>query len=386
MTTGDWGPGKTGLRIETRKRRANARLTAAIVCTPVLQLVAVAAVAPSYIAYEGSAAGWKDVGVGVLILLGAMLIGLGYAWTQKYWREKSPSVAIVFGLFAGTLGLLVPLGMLDVLVDDKKLLGIGAVIAAVVGWVLPGWLATRGQRALWEPIDDELIDSDLDVVVRGRNKVKLSLDAMFLTIKGPGGIDLFEDLRDVESVTVTKSLNEERRDATGNGDEITVSPGAAVRIRMVRGEWYVPADDADAVAQLITRRRDKAIADGPEDEEEPDEDGEVVFHARRDRKLTLTVDEDQLTLSGDRPGELLSVSLDLDEVESVEVTSVDTEARRDITGEEDEALVTVGQALLIKHEDGEWLFPVDRAGEIAKVLTDRVERYRLEDEAEDQVG
>ncbi|TDP97188.1 hypothetical protein [Labedaea rhizosphaerae] len=372
---------------ETRRRRAGFYFTAAILFMPVLLLACTAAVTPQYLAYLDSADGWKDVGLAVLVIVVLLLIGLGYALARRYWRKRSPAIPAQVGAAIGIVGGLVPTNMVAVTTDDSKIVLMGLVPLAVVGAVLPWWLARVGQRTLWEPIDDELIDSGDQVVVRARGNrgLTLSVDRFHVVLDraGANGFHLFEDLGRVTSVTVTKSLNEERRDVTGSGDEITVPPGAAVRIRMTRGTWFVPVDDAEGVTRLITRRRDEAIAGQVGGEDEFADDEEAVFHARRNRRMTLTIDESSLVMAGRRPGETFYAYAEFDEFTSVEVITISADQRRDVTGEQDEVLVTAGEALRIEVEDGEWLFPIDEAQEIATLITTRVQRYRLEDEQVD---
>ena len=38
---------------------------------------------------------------------------------------------------------------------------------------------------------------------------------------------------------------------------LAISPGDVVRIRFSREEWYVPVDNAEGVARLITRRAER---------------------------------------------------------------------------------------------------------------------------------
>jgi hypothetical protein len=369
--------------LEHGRRRANFCFYAAILCMPPILWICTAAVTPAYLAYFGSPDGWMDIGLAALAIGVILGIGVCYAVVKGYWREKSAALPIRVGVLTGIVGGFVPTSMLALPWDDQRVILIGLVPLAVLGGLLPWWLFRTGQRALWASIDDELIDSGDRVVVRARGarRLTLTVDGHFVAMKRTGTNDflLLEDLTDVESVTATKLMNEERRDLTGSGDEIAVSPGAALRLRFTRGAWFFPADNAADVVRLIARRRDRALSvrGGDEADELVEDDEELMWHARRDRKITLKVDEDTVTMECDRGGETFLVCSDLDEVQSVEVTTISADQRRDVTGEDDEVLVTAGEALRITVEDGEWLFPIDKAGEIATLITARVARYRL---------
>jgi hypothetical protein len=377
------------MTLEDRKRRADFCFYAAIMCMPPILLICAAAVTPAYLVYFDSTDGWKDIGLAALAIGITLVIGVSYAQAKGYRLEKSSAIPIRVGVLTGLVGGLVPTNMLALPMDNPKIILIGLVPLAVIGGVLPWWLVRAGQRALWASIDDELIDSGDQVVVRARGARKLTLTvgghSVSLQRSGTKDFVLLKDLADVESVTVTKLLNEERRDLTGSGDEIAVSPGAALRLSFTRGAWFFPADNAEDVVRLITRRRGAALAVRADDEDDElvEDDEEVMWHARRDRKITLKVDEDTVTMECDRAGETFFVCSDLDEVQSVEVITISADQRRDVTGEDDEVLVTAGEALRITVEEGAWLFPIDKAGEIATLISGRVERYKLELEDEE---
>lgn len=376
------------MTLAARKRRANLHLCAAILCIPLLVLVATVAVTPQYLAYLDSDDGGKDIGFAAAAIVVTAAVGLGVAFWREYWRTKSPVIAATIGFFQGIVGALVPTNMLAVTDEHSMAIPVGLVLFAVVGAALPWWLARAGRRVLWSSIDDELIGSGEEVVVPVRDIARLTLcvEQQNIALKrpGPGGFHHFEELVNVESVSVTESLSEERRDLTGMGDVLTVSPGAVLRVRFSRDEWHVPVDNAEDVARLITGRAENMAALRRALGEEDDDTVEHEWHARRNRTVMLSVDDSGVALSvQNKSGPPSYAAADLDELVSVTVIRIAEDQTRDLTGDDDQVPVTAGEALQFRFDDDtQWLFPVDKAQEIATLITRRAELHRstLEDD------
>lgn len=373
------------MTMETRVRTAKRYFGASTLCIPPILLVCMAVLAPFTFAHmPDKGVAWKIVGFGTLLVVFILAYGAFHARSKHYEPMKSATIAIKIGVASGLIGGAVPTNMLAEILDEPLVVAIGFVPSVLLGALLPWWLVRRGRRVLWDPIDQELIDSGEDVVLRARGVrgLTMTVQACFVTLEraGGNGFLLFEDLNGVESVTAVKPLNEERRDLTGGGDEVTIAPGPALRVRFARTEWYFPVDNAEDVVRLLTRR---AAGSMPADEDNGEES--IDWTARRDRLVKLSIDEKSIWMSSDRKDGWFLTDRDLDELVSVTVTRIPAQQTRDLTAEDDQLTVTPGEALLIRFDDdAEWLFPIDKAEGIATLITRRVEHHRATRANEDE--
>jgi hypothetical protein len=386
--------------METRLRKAKRYFVAAVLCMPPILLIWLAAVAPWRLGDDlDPAKGWKIAGYGVVLIVFCAVLGLYRTLPGKYEPVQSAIAAIKVGVTSGVVGGVVPAAIVADAVHDPWFFLVALAPSAALGALLPWWLVEHGRRELMGSVDKELIESGELVLLRARGHRRITLSVTRFSValerRGDDGFHLREELTAVESVSVTKSLNEERRDFTGCGDELTVKPGAVVRIRFTRGEWCFPVDNADDVARMLTERAAHAVArrDEPADEDEDDEyeeyekyEAAVEWHARRDRRMTLTV-SDSVAVYSEHSGTSFYESEDLAEVREVVVTRVGEGQVVDVTGDDDQLTVTAGEALLIRFaDDFEWIFPIDKAEEIAALITRRAEHHRAAraDETEDE--